>query len=117
MPRQIEIQAKPAAAQSILPWRDYLELCKPRVVALMLLCATVGMFLASTTSVPLDLLIFTNLGIALVAGSAACVNHLVDAGVDAQMTRTARRPIAQGRVSNSSAIVFRRSLAHPVSRF
>jgi protoheme IX farnesyltransferase len=72
----------------------------------MLLCATVGMFLASTTIVPLDLLIFTNLGIALVAGSAACVNHLVDAGVDAQMTRTARRPIAQGRVSTSSAIVF-----------
>ena len=106
MPRQIEIQAKPAAAQSILPWRDYLELCKPRVVALMLLCATVGMFLATTGIVPLDLLIFTNLGIALVAGSAACVNHLVDAGVDAQMTRTARRPIAQGRVSNSSAIVF-----------
>jgi protoheme IX farnesyltransferase len=106
MPRQIEIQAKPATAHSILPWRDYLELCKPRVVALMLLCATVGMFLASTTIVPLDLLIFTNLGIALVAGSAACVNHLVDAGVDAQMTRTARRPIAQGRVSTSSAIVF-----------
>ncbi len=106
MSDQIEHRVKPIRTRAVVPWRDYLTLCKPRVVALMLLCATVGMFLASTSIVPLDLLIFTNLGIALVAGSAACVNHLVDAGVDAQMARTARRPIAQGRVSVSSAILF-----------
>jgi len=57
-------------------WRDYLEMCKPRVVLLMLLCSLVGMFLATPGMVPWDILIFGNLGIALVAGSAAAMNHL-----------------------------------------
>jgi protoheme IX farnesyltransferase len=91
---------------NLLPWRDYLELCKPRVVLLMLLCTTVGMFLASSELVSLSLLLFTNIGVALVAGSAATVNHIVDAHVDAKMARTRRRPIAQGRVSAFSALVF-----------
>jgi protoheme IX farnesyltransferase len=99
-------QVKATSSGMVIPWRDYLALCKPKVVALMLLCATVGMFLASESIVPLQLLIVTNLGIALVAGSAACVNHLVDARIDAQMARTAWRPIAQGRVSTSSAVLF-----------
>ncbi|MFT6519193.1 MAG: protoheme IX farnesyltransferase, partial [Candidatus Azotimanducaceae bacterium] len=86
------------------PWRDYLELCKPRVVLLMLLCTTVGMFLASTELVGLSLLLFTNIGVALVAGSAATVNHIVDAHVDAKMARTRQRPIAQGRVPVASAL-------------
>lgn len=88
------------------PWRDYLELCKPRVVLLMLLCTTVGMFLASSELVSLSLLLFTNIGVALIAGSAATVNHIVDAHVDAKMARTRQRPIAQGRVSAISALVF-----------
>ena len=87
-------------------WQDYLELCKPRVVALMLLCTTVGMFLASSSMVPLDLLFYTNLGVALVAGSAASVNHIVDVQVDARMSRTAGRPIVQGRISPNAGILF-----------
>ncbi|MGI9321965.1 MAG: heme o synthase [Pseudomonadales bacterium] len=81
-------------------WRDYLEMCKPRVVLLMLLCTLVGMFLASDGMVPLDIILFGNLGVALVAGSAAALNHLIDANVDARMARTEMRPVAQGRVSN-----------------
>ena len=91
---------------TLLPWRDYLELCKPRVVLLMLLCTTVGMFLASSELVSLSLLLFTNIGVALVAGSAATVNHIVDSHIDAKMARTRRRPIAQGRVSATSALIF-----------
>ncbi|MEO2175498.1 MAG: heme o synthase [bacterium] len=87
-------------------WRDFLELCKPRVVLLMLLCTTVGMFLATTSLVPLDILIYTNLGVALVAGSAATVNHIVDSHIDAKMARTHSRPIAQGRVSAKSGFIF-----------
>ena len=88
-------------------WLDYLELCKPRVVALMLLCVTVGMVLASPTGlVPLELLLITNLGVALVAGSAACVNHIVDAQADAIMARTAQRPIAEGRIAIGHGIIF-----------
>ena len=87
-------------------WRDYLELCKPRVVLLMLLCALAGMYLASTGTVPLQTLFFGLLGIGLVAGSAAVVNHIADAAIDAKMARTENRPIATGRVSNQGAIVF-----------
>jgi protoheme IX farnesyltransferase len=93
-------------ADTIASWRDYLEMCKPRVVLLMLLCATVGMFLATPGMVPLDILILGNLGIALVAGSAAALNHLVDSKIDADMARTRARPVAQGRVSNLQGSVF-----------
>lgn len=58
-------------------WRDYLELCKPNVVALMMLTAVIGMFLATPGMVPFDVLVFGNLGIALCAGSAAAVNHQI----------------------------------------
>jgi protoheme IX farnesyltransferase len=87
-------------------WRDYLELCKPKVVLLMILTAVVGMFLATPGLVPWDVLLFGNLGIALCAGSAAAINHVVDQRIDAVMARTRNRPIAQGRVSTAQAITF-----------
>ena len=87
-------------------WRDYYEMCKPRVVLLMLLCTLVGMFLATEGMVPWDILVFGNLGVALVAGSAAALNHMIDATIDARMARTMSRPIAQGRVSNTQGAVF-----------
>jgi protoheme IX farnesyltransferase len=87
-------------------WRDYLELCKPRVVALMMLTTVIGMFLATPGLVPWTALVFGNLGIALCAGSAAAINHIVDQRIDAQMARTRNRPIARGRVSAPAAIAF-----------
>ena len=87
-------------------WRDYLEMCKPRVVLLMLICSVAGMFLATSSVVPLDVLIYGNIGIALVAGSAAVVNHIADAHIDSRMARTQSRPVATGRVSNRDAIIF-----------
>ena len=86
-------------------WRDFLEMCKPRVVLLMLICSVAGMFLATASSVPLDVLIYGNIGIALVAGSAAVVNHIADSHIDARMARTQSRPVATGRVSNRDAII------------
>ena len=87
-------------------WRDYLEMCKPRVIVLMLLCAVVGMFLATPAAVPLELVLYASLGIALVAGSAAVVNHLADQHIDARMARTESRPMAMGRITNSQAVIF-----------
>lgn len=87
-------------------WRDYYELCKPRVVMLMILTSLIGMFLAVPGMVPFDVLIIGNLGIALCAGSAAAVNHLVDRHVDKKMARTLNRPIAKGRVEPSQAALF-----------
>lgn len=87
-------------------WRDYYEICKPRVVLLMLLCAAVGAFLATPGMPPLDALLFGIVGIALVAGSAAAVNHIADARIDAIMARTQHRPVATGRVSTAHGIAF-----------
>jgi len=87
-------------------WRDYLELCKPNVVALMILTSVIGMLLSTTASIPMQILIFGNLGIALCAGSAAAVNHIVDRNVDDKMARTASRPIAQGRLDPKQAVIF-----------
>lgn len=87
-------------------WRDYLEMCKPRVVLLMLLCALVGMFLATPGMVDVAVIVYGLVGIALVAGSAAVVNHLADAHIDARMSRTKDRPVATGRVGVNQAIVF-----------
>lgn len=89
-----------------ISWRDYKELTKPNVVLLMILTSAIGMFMAVPGMVPLDILVLGNLGIALCAGSAATVNHLVDQHVDEKMARTHNRPIAQGRVSNTQAALF-----------
>ncbi|TVZ41763.1 protoheme IX farnesyltransferase [Alteromonadaceae bacterium 2753L.S.0a.02] len=87
-------------------WRDYYELTKPSVVLLMLLTSVIGMLLATPGMVPLQILILGNLGIALCAGSAATVNHLVDRHIDVKMARTFNRPVAKGRVAPTNAIIF-----------
>ncbi|WP_137817616.1 heme o synthase [Pseudomonas sp. 2FG] len=87
-------------------WRDYLELTKPKVVVLMLITSLVGMFLATRAGVPWTVLLFGNLGIALCAGGAAAVNHVVDRRIDALMARTHKRPLAEGRVSPAAALAF-----------
>ena len=94
------------AGKQSVSWRDYYEMCKPRVVMLMILTAMVGMFLAVPGMVPLDILVLGNIGIALVAGSGAVVNHLIDYRVDSLMKRTHNRPIPQGRVDQKQAAVF-----------
>ena len=87
-------------------WRDYKELTKPNVVLLMILTSAIGMFMAVPGMVPLNALILGNLGIAMCAGAAAAINHLVDQGVDQRMARTHKRPIAQGRLSTRQAAIF-----------
>jgi len=94
------------AATAKATWRDYKELTKPNVVLLMILTSVIGMFMAVPGMVPLDALILGNLGIALCAGAAAAVNHLVDQGVDQRMARTSKRPMAQGRVGTLQAALF-----------
>ncbi|MDA1370892.1 MAG: heme o synthase [Proteobacteria bacterium] len=96
-----ELTSNPAAS-----WRDFYEMCKPRVVMLMILTSLVGMFLAVPGMVPLDILLLGNLGIALVAGSGAVVNHLIDRKIDVVMKRTHNRPLPQGRVDVKQTIFF-----------
>jgi protoheme IX farnesyltransferase len=76
------------------------------VVALMVFTVVVGMLLATHSALPLPVLVFGSLGIALVAGSAAAINHLVDRHIDAQMARTRRRPLPSGALSGRQVLVF-----------
>lgn len=91
-------------------WRDYYELTKPKVVILITFTAMVGMFLATQTVVPWDVLIFGSLGITLVASSAAAINHLVDQHIDAVMARTQRRPLPSGQLSTKQVLTFALSI-------
>ncbi|MEL6711158.1 MAG: heme o synthase [Pseudomonadota bacterium] len=91
---------------AFINWRSYWTLCKPKVVALIVFTAIVGIFLASPGLPPLGILLNATLGIALAAASAAAINHVVDQKVDAQMGRTEQRPLPQGRVGSTQAIVF-----------
>ena len=92
-------------------WPDFLELTKPRVVALMLITAVIGMCMAVPGFVPWQPMVLGNIGIAFCAGAAAAINHVVDERIDQKMSRTTNRPVAQGRVSQSEAIVFATLLA------
>jgi heme o synthase len=85
---------------------DYFELCKPKVVGLIVFTAVVGMFLAVPGLVPLDKLLFGTLGIGLAASSAAAINHVLDARIDAVMRRTRRRPLPTGHLKEIEALTF-----------
>lgn len=91
--------------------RDYLELTKPKVVALLVLTAWVGMMLAQPGMPDASLLIAATLGIALLSAAAAAMNHVVDQRIDALMARTYSRPVAKGRISPFQAGSFAFALA------
>lgn len=87
-------------------WRDYLELCKPKVVALMVFTAWGGMLLASPGDLPWRAFVFGTLGIAFAAGAAAALNHVVDRRIDARMRRTRRRPLPAGHLEVRQCLGF-----------
>ena len=87
-------------------WRQYLELTKPRVVALLVFTALVGMFLAVPGLPPLRESVFGLLGIWLAAASAAAINHLIDQRIDKVMVRTANRPLATGTLQPAQVLAF-----------
>lgn len=91
--------------------RQYWALTKPRVVALIVFTAIVGMFLAVPGWPPLRESVLGFLGIWLAASSAAAINQLLDSRIDAKMARTSWRPIVAGQVSPTQALVFALILA------
>ncbi len=99
-----ESSTLPAATRSL--WRAYLELTKPKVVALLVFTAVVGMFLATPGMVPWNVLVFGALGIWLAAACAAVINHVLDRRADAHMARTERRPLPTGSVGVPQSLVF-----------
>ncbi|MBY7969815.1 heme o synthase [Vibrio fluvialis] len=91
-------------------WHIYLTLTKPKVVALMLLTALVGMCLAQPGLMPLKAAVLGLSGIGLMAGSAAAFNHLIDRRIDAMMARTYKRPLPSGDIQASRVMLFALSL-------
>ena len=88
----------------------YFELCKPKVVYLIVFTAVVGMFLAVPGWPPLSALIAGTLGIGLAASSAAAINHLLDQRIDAVMARTRDRPLPTGQLGIQQVLIFALSL-------
>jgi protoheme IX farnesyltransferase len=89
-----------------VPFAQYWELTKPRVVALIVFTALVGMFLAVPGLPPWREAVFGLLGIWLAAASAAAINHLIDQRIDRLMARTANRPLATGALKPVQVLVF-----------
>jgi len=96
--------------QQTADWRDYYELTKPKVVMLIVFTAVVGMFLAVPGWPGVIALIFGTLGIGMAASGAAVVNHVLDARIDIDMSRTRNRPLPQGKLSESHALKFASTL-------
>ena len=94
------------ASSLITSFHSFLELTKPRVVALLVFCAVIGMFLAVPGIPPWRALVFGTLGIWMASGSAAAFNHLIDERIDKLMVRTARRPLATGSLTSRQVLVF-----------
>jgi protoheme IX farnesyltransferase len=87
-------------------WRDYVTLTKPRIMSLLLLTGGAGMFVGAGGAPPLGLFVATMVGLALACGGASALNHMLDADIDQSMGRTAKRPVAAGRVSPALALEF-----------
>lgn len=92
-------------------WKDYLALCKPKVVLLMLITALVGAFVATPDLPDLVRLNLALLGIGACAASGAAINHIIDHRFDAKMARTKHRPIVKGLITPVQALFFASVLA------
>lgn len=85
---------------------SFFALCKPRVTALIVFTAIIGMFLATPGMVPIQILLAATLGIAMASGAAAAFNHLIEQKIDAKMARTRGRPLPTGQVNSQQTIIF-----------
>ncbi|UUO23909.1 protoheme IX farnesyltransferase [Colwellia sp. M166] len=99
------------SAPSTATWRDYYEITKPRVVALLVLTALVGMCLSVPGVIPWQVLVPSMIGIGFLSSAAAAINHIVDERIDSVMGRTHNRPLPNGRLTARSASMFAIALA------
>ena len=91
--------------------QKYLELTKPRITALILVCTAVGYVFGSAGPVRISTLVYALLGTALMASGTAALNQWSEATVDGQMRRTRLRPIPTGRIERAHALFFGTALA------
>lgn len=85
---------------------SFFALCKPRVTALIVFTAIIGMFLATPGMVQWNILLAATVGIAMASGAAAAFNHLVEQKIDAKMARTRGRPLPTGQINSKQTFIF-----------
>jgi protoheme IX farnesyltransferase len=90
---------------------DLYEITKPKVVAMLVITAIVGMVLSQESLPSLWLMAVASMGIGLLSAAAAALNHIVDQNIDSKMARTYNRPLAKGRINNTQATLFALLLA------
>lgn len=105
------MSTQPMCNANAVPWREYLELCKPKVVVLILFTALVGMLLSTDGWISFTAWFCGLIGIALAAAAGAALNHWVDEEIDARMVRTHNRPLPRGKISGRQAVTFALVLA------
>lgn len=86
--------------------RHFYVLCKPRVTALIVFTAMIGMLMATPGMVPMTVFIAATIGIAFTSGAAAAFNCLIEHKIDARMARTRARPLATGHLSPIETLLF-----------
>mgnify|MGYP006059190131 FL=1 len=86
--------------------REFILLTKPRVNLLIMFTAIVGMLLAHDSFLNLEIIFFASLGIGLAASAAAIINQVIDQKIDSIMDRTKSRPLVQGNIKASHAVIF-----------
>ena len=87
--------------------RDYLTLTKPRIMSLLLVTGACGMIVGARGAPDPGRLGLMLLGLALACGGASALNHVLDRDIDRLMgPRTAKRPVASGRLTAPRALEF-----------
>jgi heme o synthase len=86
--------------------KDYLELTKPRITILILICTAVGYWFGGGHSLRLWTFVHALLGTALLASGTSALNQWYEVESDAKMRRTRMRPIPAGRIKPSHGFVF-----------
>ena len=94
-----------------ISFKQYYQLCKPKVVLLIVFTAIVGMLLSTPGALPADTFFAATIGIALASASGAALNHWVDQRIDCVMERTQNRPLPRGELTSCSALVFALGMA------
>ena len=94
------------ASGGLHAFNQFLALTKPRVVALIVFCAVIGMLLATPELPPIGTLLSATAGIWLIAGAAAAINCLVEQSIDQKMARTKNRPLPRGEVNSQQTLIF-----------
>jgi len=90
---------------------DLIELTKPRITVMVVVTAGIGMLLAANGGLPLELIVHTLVGTALLSAGSSALNQVLERDLDALMERTADRPLPAGRMSADTGLLFGVGLA------